>query len=106
VHANVYSIIQLNDKEITALCEYRKIKMPDEERVSRNADIEVATSLRNGLQALGFQPADIARGSTRLTRLICETLGIGLEPYERICRKRANSNEQLRSDQTVVRSSD
>jgi hypothetical protein len=79
--------------------------MPEKEKVSMDANIEVAMSLRAGLLALGFEDADIARGNTTLTKVISQTVRTEPEPNQRVCQRRA-SNKQPHSDQTVLGSSD
>jgi hypothetical protein len=105
-YSNVYSIEKLNDEEISALCEYRRTKTPNVEEASRNADVEVAESLRSHLRALGFEDADISSGNTRLARIIGRPYGSkkGTQPNASI--HQLNSKEQLYSEQTVLRSSD
>ena len=90
---------------MTVLCEYRRAKMPEKEKVSTDANIDVAMSLRAGLLALGFDDADIARGNTTLTKVISQTVRTELELNQQVY-QRYTSNKQLRSDQTVLGSSD
>jgi hypothetical protein len=79
--------------------------MPEKEKSSTNADIDVALSLRAGLLVLGFEDADVARSSTTLTKIIRRTITIGPEPNQPVCQRLAN-NKQLHTDQAVLRSSD
>jgi hypothetical protein len=79
--------------------------MPGKEKVSTDANIDVAMSLRAGLLALGFKDADIARGSTTLTKIIRRTVRTEPEPNQRLFQRHA-SNKQPPSYQTVLGSSD
>ncbi|KAF2818215.1 hypothetical protein CC86DRAFT_461194 [Ophiobolus disseminans] len=99
INCAVSDITQLNDEEMTVLCEYRRVKMPEKEKVSTDANIDVAMSLRTGLLALGFEDADIARGNTTLTKVITRTVRTSKK------RKRKNLEDNGRPTTSDVESS-
>jgi hypothetical protein len=102
----------VNAEEIQALHDYREMKIAETESNHDNTNstektataekdnLEVAKSLLKDLRTLGFTDNIIAQGDSRLTRVICDTEGIVLE------KSQPNGNEQLHSEQTVLRSSD
>jgi hypothetical protein len=64
------SMENLNNKDIQLLCDYRKIHAPIEKQ-SRSLDFTVVKELAKGLLGQGIEKAEITKGLTRLTKLIC-----------------------------------
>ncbi|RMZ74113.1 hypothetical protein GMOD_00004957 [Pyrenophora seminiperda CCB06] len=65
-------IIRLTDNDVEALCIYRQEKHPDIDRHYRDQDLDIAYELVSDLRVLGFTDTTIAKGNTRLTKLIGE----------------------------------
>jgi hypothetical protein len=61
----------LNNTDIQLLCDYRKKFLGVIEGQSRSLDYTVVKELISGLLAQDIKKADIAKGLTRLTKLIC-----------------------------------
>lgn len=62
--------MRLTEDDIQALCLFRKDKRTDREREFRSRDFIIACEVVSDLLAIGLKVIDIAKGSTRLTKLI------------------------------------
>ena len=71
------SIEKCNNEDFEILFKYRKNLHPDLEERSRCLDFEIVQKLVCGLRTQGVGNADIATGSTRLIRMICEYVDAG-----------------------------
>ncbi len=69
---------RLGNNNIKALCIFRKDKQPKEERNFRDRNLIVACEVVSDLLNIGLKGIDIAKGNTRLTKLIGEYVDMKL----------------------------